>query len=100
MEDLSISLMSPAGYLLCYHRENNKLVITLPQTESTMMTTGEISHRRTNLMTSELDYILRMVQCVFEGEYLDAPPEKAEKGAQKLARELIDMDCSHRRKER
>lgn len=89
MEDQSISLMSPAGYLLCYHREKNKLVITLPQTESTMMTTGEISHRRTNLMTSELDYILRMVQCVFEGEYLDAPPEKAKKGGKRWKRYFI-----------
>lgn len=55
------------GYSLTYYRDKNAIVITLPQTMETLISTiGDISDRKLDITTEEEIVILNIVKTVFE----------------------------------
>lgn len=57
------------GYYLDYDRKNNRIIITLPQTLSTLTNTlAMVTNRRTYLTQSEEALILTTVKAIIERE--------------------------------
>lgn len=57
------------GYYLDYDRKNNRIIITLPQTLSTLTNTlAMVTNRRTYLTQSEETIILMTVKAIIERE--------------------------------
>ena len=57
------------GYTLMYEPKNNRIIITMPQTTSTISNTvSMITNRRTNITSEEETMILLFIKAIMEKE--------------------------------